>query len=229
VATAAFGRVDDRHRLRHRLRRRGNVSHPAPALRAALLGKAFLQRACGASVALTGGFFRLGLAETITGRALCLAEPVSLCFNPAEVDLKPTTEESACAHATPDHQTLYPTAAPEPGAAPTPDRTAERRAALQADPRFRPGRVWQDDDVERVGCRLQVACRPHSCPWQTDKAFVEELIDLRKAYPCWGPRKLLDLMRRRDPERRLPAVSTVARILSSSFGFLIFLDQKGIG
>ncbi len=56
--------------------------------------------------------------------------------------------------------------------------------------------------------------RPHSCPWQTDAAIVEELVRLRKAHPHWGPRKLLDLMQRRDPERELPAVSTAAQILS---------------
>jgi transposase InsO family protein len=56
--------------------------------------------------------------------------------------------------------------------------------------------------------------RPHSFPWQTDQATVEELVKLRLAHPRWGPRKLLDLMRRHDPERQLPAVSTAAQILS---------------
>ena len=56
--------------------------------------------------------------------------------------------------------------------------------------------------------------RPHSCPWQTDEAIVEELVRRRKAHPRWGPRKLLDLMERRDPERHLPAISTAANILS---------------
>ncbi len=56
--------------------------------------------------------------------------------------------------------------------------------------------------------------RPHSCPWQTDKVIVEELVNVRTAHPHWGPRKLLDLMHRRDPERELPAVSTAAQILS---------------
>jgi len=56
--------------------------------------------------------------------------------------------------------------------------------------------------------------RPHSCPWQTDEAIVEELVKRRIAHPHWGPRKLLDLMQRRDPERQLPAVSTAAQILS---------------
>ena len=56
--------------------------------------------------------------------------------------------------------------------------------------------------------------RPHVCPWQTDAAIVEELVALRKAHPHWGPRKLLDLMHRRHPQRKLPAVSTGARILA---------------
>jgi len=56
--------------------------------------------------------------------------------------------------------------------------------------------------------------RPHSCPWQTDAAIVEGLVDLRKAHPRWGPRKLLDLMHRRHPGWELPAVSTGALILA---------------
>ena len=56
--------------------------------------------------------------------------------------------------------------------------------------------------------------RPHSCPWQTEAAIAQELVTLRKAHPRWGPGKLLDLMRRRDPERQLPVVSTAAQILS---------------
>ncbi len=56
--------------------------------------------------------------------------------------------------------------------------------------------------------------RPHSCPWQTDQSIVEELVKHRKAHPNWGPRKLLDLMQRRDPDRKLPAISTAAYILS---------------
>ncbi|MCH8877939.1 MAG: transposase [Chloroflexi bacterium] len=56
--------------------------------------------------------------------------------------------------------------------------------------------------------------RPHSCPWQTEKAIVEELVKVRRAHPHWGPRKLLDLMQRRDPVKQFPAVSTAAQILS---------------
>jgi transposase len=56
--------------------------------------------------------------------------------------------------------------------------------------------------------------RPHRCSWQTEAAIAEELVTLRKAHPRWGPGKLLELMRRRDPERPLPVVSTAAQILS---------------
>ncbi len=56
--------------------------------------------------------------------------------------------------------------------------------------------------------------RPHSCPWQTDEAIVEELVELKQKHPGWGPAKLLDIMYYRDPGRQLPAVSTAARILS---------------
>ncbi|MCX6026196.1 MAG: HAD-IB family hydrolase [Chloroflexi bacterium] len=48
--------------------------------------------------------------------------------------------------------------------------------------------------------------RPHSCPWQTDQAVVEEILGLRKAHPHWGSRKLLDLMQRHHEGRDLPAV-----------------------
>ncbi len=55
--------------------------------------------------------------------------------------------------------------------------------------------------------------RPHRCPWQTDQAIANELMKLHKAYPKWGPRKLLDMMHQRNPKRQLPSISTAARIL----------------
>ncbi|MBK5102178.1 MAG: transposase [Desulfobacteraceae bacterium] len=60
----------------------------------------------------------------------------------------------------------------------------------------------------------ELSRRPHTCPWQTDKAIAKELVKLRKAHPRWGPRKLLDLMQHRDPGIQLPSVSTGARILA---------------
>ena len=60
----------------------------------------------------------------------------------------------------------------------------------------------------------ELSRRPHSCPFQTDPAIVEELVALRKKRPRWGPLKLLDVMQRRKPRRKLPSVSTAARILA---------------
>jgi transposase InsO family protein len=60
----------------------------------------------------------------------------------------------------------------------------------------------------------ELSRRPHTCPWETDRTIVDELVKLRKAHPRWGPKKLLELMRRRDPDRDLPSISTAARILA---------------
>ncbi len=60
----------------------------------------------------------------------------------------------------------------------------------------------------------ELSRRPHSCPWQTEAAVVEELVGLKKVHPHWGPRKLLDVMQRRHQQWELPAVSTAARILA---------------
>jgi transposase InsO family protein len=56
--------------------------------------------------------------------------------------------------------------------------------------------------------------RPRSCPWQTSPMVVEELVRQRKAHPRWGPRKLLNLIGRRQRSWQLPAPSTAALILA---------------
>jgi putative transposase len=56
--------------------------------------------------------------------------------------------------------------------------------------------------------------RPHGCPWQTDPEIAQEIVDLRKARPSRGPKKLLRALRKRYGGKDLPAVSTVAHILS---------------
>ncbi len=60
----------------------------------------------------------------------------------------------------------------------------------------------------------ELSRRPNTCPWQTDQAIVDELVKLREAHPRWGPRKLLNLLQRRDPKLTLPSVATAARILT---------------
>ena len=57
---------------------------------------------------------------------------------------------------------------------------------------------------------------PHSCPWATSDTVRDEVIRLRTVHPRWGPRKLLALIERAHPDWNLPAVSTVARILSKA-------------
>jgi len=59
----------------------------------------------------------------------------------------------------------------------------------------------------------ELSRRPHSSPLQTDHATTQELVNLRKAHPSWGARKLLDLMQRRQPSRELPSPSTACRVL----------------
>jgi putative transposase len=55
--------------------------------------------------------------------------------------------------------------------------------------------------------------RPKSCPWQTDPGVAAEIVVLREKHPNWGPKKLLDVLGRRDSERALPSIPTAARIL----------------
>ena len=55
--------------------------------------------------------------------------------------------------------------------------------------------------------------RPRSCPWQTDKRIVEDLVAMRRGKPSRGPKKLLEKLRKRHRYVELPALSTVAHIL----------------
>ena len=43
--------------------------------------------------------------------------------------------------------------------------------------------------------------KPKSCPHQTDPDIVEALLDARRHHPTWGPKKLLKLLSKRDPNR----------------------------
>jgi len=55
--------------------------------------------------------------------------------------------------------------------------------------------------------------RPHSCPWQTEQALVEEIVRLRKVRRSRGPKKLLEDLRKSKRWVQLPAASTIAHIL----------------
>lgn len=55
--------------------------------------------------------------------------------------------------------------------------------------------------------------RPHDCPHATEAALVDALIALRRRHPRWGAKKLLAVLRRRDPAAAWPARSTVCDLL----------------
>src|SRR5215469_18804163 len=48
---------------------------------------------------------------------------------------------------------------------------------------------------------------PHRCPHRTPDEARDALIELRKEFPTWGPKKLRDILLGRRPELRLPAPS----------------------
>lgn len=55
--------------------------------------------------------------------------------------------------------------------------------------------------------------RPLSSPTRTSQDIVRLVVEARNRFPHWGPRKLLGLIARRQPDLTLPAESTVASIL----------------
>jgi putative transposase len=55
--------------------------------------------------------------------------------------------------------------------------------------------------------------RPASSPMQTTAEMAFEAIDVRKAHPKWGPRKIAAVLARRHPDEDTPSTTTVARIL----------------
>lgn len=58
--------------------------------------------------------------------------------------------------------------------------------------------------------------RPHICPWQTDPTVAARIVAVRKKHPGWGPKKILDVIGRREPGIDLPAISTASKILSEA-------------
>jgi transposase InsO family protein len=57
---------------------------------------------------------------------------------------------------------------------------------------------------------------PMSHPNQTAPAIAKKLIAARKRHPFWGPRKLLAVLRKEEPNLEWPAVSTAGDILKRS-------------
>jgi putative transposase len=56
---------------------------------------------------------------------------------------------------------------------------------------------------------------PHSSPQATDPELVAMLVAERRRHPRWGAKKLLGIVRRRDPHRAWPSRSTVCDLLKA--------------
>jgi transposase InsO family protein len=57
--------------------------------------------------------------------------------------------------------------------------------------------------------------RPHTMPRATDAAIVAQLCDARRQHPTWSARKLLRILRDRDPTQPWPARSTGCALLKA--------------
>jgi transposase InsO family protein len=54
---------------------------------------------------------------------------------------------------------------------------------------------------------------PQSHPHAVAAAVIDAVVALRRRHPRWGPRKLLAVLRRREPDRAWPVATTVGKIL----------------
>jgi putative transposase len=57
---------------------------------------------------------------------------------------------------------------------------------------------------------------PHRCPHRTPDRVRDSLVELRKEFPYWGPKKLRDVLLARNPEFHVQAPSAIGAILKSA-------------
>ena len=55
--------------------------------------------------------------------------------------------------------------------------------------------------------------RPQSCPHETPPLIVEAVLEARQHHPRWGAKKLLRILRRKDPRETWPARTTVCFLI----------------
>ena len=55
--------------------------------------------------------------------------------------------------------------------------------------------------------------RPLSCPHETPQRIVDAVLEARRHHPRWGAKKLLRILRRKDPRETWPARTTVCDLL----------------
>ena len=58
--------------------------------------------------------------------------------------------------------------------------------------------------------------RPSSSPLKVPADLQLEIVKLRVRYPTWGPKKLQELLKRDSGHQRVPAASTIAKILAEA-------------
>jgi putative transposase len=76
------------------------------------------------------------------------------------------------------------------------------------------GYVWKRRYLAEGGRGLEERSRaPNHVARATPEGTIERLVELRRARPYWGARKLLAVLRRRHPAETWPAPSTVTDIL----------------
>jgi transposase InsO family protein len=57
--------------------------------------------------------------------------------------------------------------------------------------------------------------RPHHSPQATEAELIDAIVALRHRHPRWGPKKLLAVLRRREPDIAWPARSTIGGLLNA--------------
>lgn len=67
-----------------------------------------------------------------------------------------------------------------------------------------------EDGVEGLNER---SCAPHTHPNRTDGAVIERLISVKRKHMNWGPKKLLAVLRMREPHMDWPSLSTAEKWL----------------
>src|SRR5262249_15909170 len=70
--------------------------------------------------------------------------------------------------------------------------------------------------------------RPGQCPHATPEELIDALVALRHRHPRWGARKLLTILRERQPEERWPSRSTVCAQLKAR-GLVVARRRRGAG
>jgi putative transposase len=88
---------------------------------------------------------------------------------------------------------------------------------------------WLDRYKERgLAGLVDESRRPRSSPMMTSPELALAAMQLRKAHPSWGPKKVVAVLARQYPGESIPSVSTTSRILRQA-GFKTRLHRRSSG